>query len=463
MNVADSDEMGRHLKERGFISVEAEDGADAVLVNTCTVRELAEHKAMSYIGRLKEWKEEDPGRLVIVTGCAAERAKAEIKHRFPHIDLIVGAKDIEQFPAELDRFLESRHSGESRNPGLKSFSGEGQGLDPGFRRDDDLVPSELTSSNSIIQYVTIMRGCNYNCTSSIVPSVRGREVYRPVEEILSEVRARTEEGAKEIWLLGQTVNSYRPATAGRPASAPRPGYDFSDLLHDASKIPGVERLRFKSPHPYYLTPKLIRAMAESDQVCEHIHLPVQSGSDNVLQRMKRNYTREHYVNGIRALRSAIPDIAITTDIIVGFPGETHEDFLQTLSLVEEAEFDSAYGFKYSPRPGTPSAEWKDDVPLEVKENRVNELLRLTDSQGVARAARLAGTVQEMLVEDDKGGGVFRGKTRGAWRVRVQDSSLKLGAIIPVRITATHSRELHAERLPADSPTEATLRRAENLW
>ncbi len=418
MNFADSDEMGRAFKERGFNPVEAEAQADAVLVNTCTVRDLAEHKAGSYIGRLREWKDENPQqRLIVVTGCAAERAKDEFRRRFPHIDLIVGAKDIAEFPKELDSFLARRNI-------------------PWQDDNQDLV-TQLTPS-PVTAYVTIMRGCNYNCSYCIVPAVRGREVYRSVSEILADVAARTQEGAQEIWLLGQTVNSYRPA------EPPFPNYDFADLLRDVNNVPNVGRIRFISPHPHYLTDKLIRAMAESANVCEHIHLPVQSGSNRLLSRMKRNYTVESYLDGLARLRAAIPNISVTTDIIVGFPGETDDDFAATKDLVARAQFDSAYCFKYSPRPGTVSFDMPDDVPDAVKEARVNELLAITDNLGREQAEKLIGSVQEILLEDDKGEGLFRGKTRSSWRARLTSSSLKIGQLVKARVVSTHSRELHAE-------------------
>jgi tRNA-2-methylthio-N6-dimethylallyladenosine synthase len=302
----------------------------------------------------------------------------------------------------------------------------------------DVELAMTANASPVIQYVTIMRGCNYNCSYCIVPSVRGREIYRPVAEILTDVEARTAEGAKEIWLLGQTVNSYRPT------EPPRPDYDFADLLRDVSAVAKNVRIRFISPHPYYLSEKLVRAMAETSNVCEHIHLPAQSGSNAVLKRMKRNYTRESYMTGIKKLREAIPNIVITTDIIVGFPGETEEDFQETLTLVKEANFDSAYCFKYSPRPGTASAEWGDDVSDSIKESRVNLLLEGTEAQGRAKAQQLIGTHQEVLIEEDKGNGWVRGKTRGAWRVRLKDSGLRPGDTVTARITETHSRELHAE-------------------
>jgi tRNA-2-methylthio-N6-dimethylallyladenosine synthase len=417
MNFADSDEMTRHFRVRGYQSTDDEAASDAILVNTCTVRDLAEHKAVSFIGRLRDWKLANPDRLIVVTGCAAERAKAEMKQRFPYIDLIVGAKDIDAFPAELDLLL-------SRNQ----------------ISEESLVPTDLplATPGGVVQYVNIMRGCNYSCTYCIVPSVRGREIYRPIADILADTAARVNEGAKEIWLLGQTVNSYKPSVA------PFAGYDFADLLRDVAKVPGLERLRFISPHPHYLTPKLIAAMKETPQVCDHIHLPVQSGSNALLQRMRRNYTREMYLDGVRKLRKAIPSISITTDIIVGFPTETEDDYQATLSLVEEADFDSAYCFQYSPRPGTAAAAMPDDVPDTIKEERVNRLLALTDGNGTRKAQSFIGSEQTVLIEDDKGDGVFRGKTRNAWRMRIKNPNLKIGDLVRVRVSSTHSRELHGD-------------------
>jgi len=243
MNFADSDEMGQHLAERGFTAAATLEDADAVLVNTCTIRDMAEHKARSYIGLLREWKEAHPERVVILTGCAAERVKETFRRRYSYVDLIVGAKDIERFPRELDELIRKNASLEER-------------LNLDF-----VKAGAAPTTGQVIQNITIMRGCNYTCTYCIVPSVRGRESYRPVEDILAEVRAKVAEGGKEFWLLGQTVNSYRPPVA------PRGDYDFSDLLRDVNAIDGVSRLRFSSPHPFYLTPKLIEAMADCASVC----------------------------------------------------------------------------------------------------------------------------------------------------------------------------------------------------
>src|SRR6266487_5200416 len=260
MNVADSNEMSRHLRTRGLVETHDPEEASVFLVNTCTVRQHAEDRAFSEIGRLRRWKARRPGRKVVVTGCAAERTKEYLEDRFPFLDLVVGAKSIEDFPRMAERLLDRRDTDEE--------------LDYAVPAVDDTVAA----------FVTIMRGCNYSCTYCIVPSVRGREIYHSMEQILGEVRDRLSEGAREITLLGQTVNSYRHGE-----------YRFADLLEAVAAVDGVERVRFISPHPYYMTDRVIETMASVPQICEALHLPVQSGSNTMLKSMMRNYTREHYI------------------------------------------------------------------------------------------------------------------------------------------------------------------------
>jgi tRNA-2-methylthio-N6-dimethylallyladenosine synthase len=323
MNVADSQEMGRHLVARGFSPTTDVQEADCVLVNTCTVREHAEHKALSYLGRLADWHEADRRRIVVVAGCAAERLGEKISRRFPHVSLVVGAKSIDRF----EELLEKEH------PHL-AFDGAREDRDAwsGETSITSLLPSETATA-----YVTIMRGCNYACSYCVVPSVRGREIYRPAKSILSEIRQKAALGLQEVMLLGQTVNSYRP-DGGNVR-------DFGGLLTAVNAVPGVRRIRFMSPHPFYLNEEFARTMAACENVCRHMHLPSQSGSDAVLKRMRRNYTRAEYVEKAGFLRRHVPGIAVTTDFIVGFPGETEADFQETLSLLVEADFDAAYVFK----------------------------------------------------------------------------------------------------------------------
>src|SRR5262245_6897784 len=312
MNVADSNEMSRHLQARGLSPTENPDEASVILVNTCTVRQHAEDRAFSEIGRLKRWKAKRPGRKVVVTGCAAERTKEYLEDRFPFLDLVVGAKSIEDFEKMTERLLDRRETDEELDYAVPSI--------------DDKVAA----------FVTVMRGCNYSCTYCIVPYVRGREIYHSMEQIFGEVCDRVLEGAREITLLGQTVNSYRHGVSR-----------FSDLLQAVGAVDGVDRVRFISPHPYYMTDRVIETMASVPQVCESLHLPVQSGSNLMLKMMARNYIREQYVALVRKLRLAMPGMTLSTDIIVGFPGETEDDFQLTLSLIEEVEFDWGFIFKYS--------------------------------------------------------------------------------------------------------------------
>ena len=396
MNVADSNEMGRHLQARGIMQTEDSDDATVLLVNTCTVRQHAEDRALSEIGRLKKWKAQKPGRKVVVTGCAAERTKEYLEDRFPHVDLIVGAKSIEDFNALVEGLLERRPEA------------------------DDLDYATPTTSDKVSAFVTIMRGCNYSCTYCIVPYVRGRESYHPMEQVLAEVSDRVREGAREITLLGQTVNSYhRDGTRGK-------GTDFADLLEAVGAVQGVERLRFISPHPHYMTDRVIQAMADVPQVCEALHLPVQSGSTTMLKKMQRNYTREGYLELIRKLRQAMPEMTISTDLIVGFPGETEADFRETLSLVEEVGFDFGFVFKYSPRAGTPAAELE-GFPEKLIEERHEECLELMEGIAAKKRERWTGTVQEVLIEEE---GV--GRTRGNARVAVQGTA-RVGETVRVLI------------------------------
>jgi len=392
MNVEDSNEMGRHLKAKGLVETQNPDEASVFLVNTCTVRQHAEDRAFSELGRLKRWKAKGPGRKIVVTGCAAERTKEYLEDRFPFLDLVVGANSIEDFQRMAERLLDRRDTDEE--------------LDYAVRAVDDKVAA----------FVTIMRGCNYSCTYCIVPSVRGREIYHSVEQILSEARERVREGAREITLLGQTVNSYRSGTAR-----------FADLLKAVATVEGVERVRFMSPHPYYMTDRVIETVAAVPQICESIHLPVQSGSNTMLKQMMRNYTREQYVLIIEKLRKAMPGTTLSTDIIVGFPGETDRDFRETLALIEEIQFDWGFTFKYSPREGTPAANLE-CLPQELIEERHQECLALMDRFAQEKRSRMAGTTHEVLVEADN-----MGRTRTNYKVYIT-GNVAPGEEVRVRIT-----------------------------
>ena len=398
MNVADSDEMSRHLRDRGFVPTEDPDEASIYLMNTCTVRQHAEDRAFSEIGRLRRWKAQQPDRKIVITGCAAERTKEFLEDRFPHIDLVVGAKSIEAFDGIVDGLLERR------------------------TRDEDLGYAAGPINDGVAAFVTIMRGCNYSCTYCIVPYVRGRESYRPMNDILSEVRLGVESGVRDFTLLGQTVNSYhRDGTRGRDT-------DFADLLEAVGGLDGVERVRFISPHPYYMTDRVIEAMASVPAVCEGLHLPVQSGSNRTLKSMLRNYSREHYLKLLERLRASMPNIVISTDVIVGFPGESADDFAQTLSLIEEAQFDWGFIFKYSSREGTPAAAME-AYPVELVEERHQECLDLVERIAGERRSNLVGALQEVLIEE-----LQFGRTRGNHKMHVADAGCP-GETVQVRVTS----------------------------
>jgi len=391
MNVADSNEMGRHFKAKGLVETQDENEASIFLVNTCTVRQHAEDRAFSEIGRLRRWKARHPGRKVVVTGCAAERTKEYLEDRFPFVDLVVGAKSIEDFGLLAERVLDRRAT-------------------------DEELEYANPADDKIAAFVTIMRGCNYSCTYCIVPSVRGREIYHSMDQILGEVRDRVAEGAREIMLLGQTVNSYR--------SGP---HRFADLLGAVANVSGVKRVRFISPHPYYMTDRVIETMAGVGQVCPSLHLPVQSGSNTMLKQMLRNYTREEYADLAAKMRRAMPGMTLSTDIIVGFPGETDDDFRQTLSLIEEIEFDWGFIFKYSAREGTPAARLECH-PQELIEERHQQCLELMDRIALKKRSTLFGTHQHVLVEEDN-----FGRTRSNHKVHISQN-VAPGEEVRVRIT-----------------------------
>ena len=385
MNLADSEEMFSHLAARGYQRTDELDKADAVLINTCTVRDHAEHKAVSFLGRLNAWKKERPGRVVIFAGCAAQRLGPALKKQYPFLDILSGAKQIEQFSDTLDK----------------------KGLLP-------LVsPQGEQSRTGLTGYVTIMRGCNFACTYCIVPSVRGPIKCLPHKEILEHVRRKVADGAKEIMLLGQTVNAYKEDTLS-----------FADLLNRTSAIAGVERVRFTSPHPIYFTPDFLQAVKDNPKIARHIHLPVQSGSSKVLQEMKRGYTREVLLDKIKALQAA--GFIISTDLIVGFPTETQADFEQTLSLVQEVGFATAYCYKYSPRQGTPAAAMP-QLPQEVLEERLDILLNKV--RGLAEAAYQAqvGTTQEVLMETEN-----KGRSSGSFWVKTT-RNYPVGSVVKLPI------------------------------
>jgi len=414
MSVADGEELASPLKGRGFTAVAEPGAADAIILNTCTVRQHAEDKALSLIGRLREWKDARPERVLIVAGCAAERLGPWIQKRFPYVDLVVGAKSIEDYPRIVEEALGARFDmlKESREA---------------FPASIEDVEKPTGWSSPFSAFVTIMRGCNYSCSYCIVPAVRGRELYRPYETVMAEARAKVALGAKEITLLGQTVNSWNEN-----------GVRFPELLRRMGTIDGLERLRFESPHPHFVNDDLIASMAETPAVCEQLHLPIQSGSDRLLKKMKRNYDSAGIIDITNRLRRALACVEVSTDIIVGFPSETDEDFERTLDLVRAFRPTWSYTFKYSPREGTESAGLADDVPTEVKEERLQRLNVLCDGLTEDALASRVGKTVEVL--DEEGG---FGRARDGFRVSWPESGTT-GRLAKVRITGTSKRVLKGE-------------------
>lgn len=407
MSVADGEEMARPLLARGWRPASELADADAVIISTCTVRQHAEDRAVSLIGRLRFWKEERPERFIIVAGCAAERIGDWLRKRFPFVDLIVGARSIEQYPQLLDQALTRRFDRTGGNNGLWKPS-----------------PGGELSHSPASAYVTVMRGCNYSCSYCIVPSVRGREIHRAPKMILEEVRRQAESGRREVVLLGQTVNSYNHG-----------GRDFSDLLRSVAAVEGMERIRFISPHPYYLTDRLIAAMAECPKVAPHLHLPVQSGSDRVLKAMRRNYTRKQYLERTKTLRARVRGLAISTDLITGFPSETEDEFRETLRLIEEADFCAAYCYKFSPREGTPAAKLPDQIPREIQEERLARMLERVKARTREHLGAMIGKKVRVLLET-----ATDGRTQYHFKARL-DEPREAGELVDAVVTGASETAL----------------------
>ncbi len=398
MNVRESEAAAKALQDAGFLAAASEEAADIVIINSCSVRGKAEDKALGKLGLLCATKRDRPGRIIGLMGCMAQRLGEEVFKRVPTLDFAIGTRCAERIVGAVEAALSGRQTLALRD----------------LHARPDALSGHL-ENGSFSAFVTILLGCNRRCTYCIVPDVRGDEWSRPAADVLAEVRALAEKGVKEVTLLGQSIMNYGLRTpAFFEADPPSPGgykLPFPRLLEAVAAIPGIERIRFTSGHPSGVTDELVRLFQEEPKLCHHLHLPVQSGSTRVLSRMRRGYTREQYLEAVQRLRQAVPDIAITTDVIVGFPGETAEDFEETRTLMAEAAFDNAFIFKYSPRPGTVSATWADDVTEAEKAQRNQVLLGDQDVRGAQLNAALIGTEQEILVE----GPSLRNKDRWSGR------------------------------------------------
>ncbi len=419
MNDLDTQRLSGNLKLRGWKRVDDEKDATLILLNTCSIREKAEQKVFSRLGELRELKKES-GAQIGVAGCLAQQEGERILDRAPWVDFVMGPGNV----GYLDEILS----------GAKSVA-----IDfPEDRRYDYLTMDRPSVTRA---QVTIIEGCNKNCTFCIVPTTRGREVSRPFDDVLAEVRAAVDSGRVEIELLGQTVNAYRCPLSRR---------DFGALLSAVAEIPGVTRLRFTTSHPAEVNESMIAAMRDHPNISRYLHLPVQSGSSAILRRMKRLYTREKYLDIIGRIRAAIPDIHFSTDIIVGFPGETEEDFHQTLSLIEEVRYGSLFAFKYSPRPGTPSLKIGGPVDDVVASDRLTRLFDLHERHKCERLQSYRGRVLPVLVDGPSRNdpAMLAGRTDDNWVVNFSgDPSTPLGTLVGVRIDEALHHTLRGEAAP----------------
>ncbi len=435
MNKADSEAMTGYLEEEGYSPAPAPGSADVVLLNTCAVREHAEEKAYSYLGEFLKSKQNHPQKIVGLTGCVAQKEGRALLKRFPNLDIVIGPRDFTNLPEYLQQVrIEDKQvlaTGEeaelvsARTPRDRSRNQLGQG------------------------WVSIMVGCDKFCTYCIVPHTRGREVCRSPEDIEAEVQQLVEAGYREITLLGQTVNSY----GGKSETAE----DFVSLLRRLNKIEGDYRLRFTSPHPADTSPKLIDCFDQLEHLAPHLHLPVQAGSNRVLERMNRNYTRENYLQLVERLRGLQTDVALTTDAIVGFPGETEQDFNQTVDLFKKVKFDKAYIFKFSPRSGTPAADYDDKVLEPEISRRHSQLLEIYEQNAHRRNQRHVGRTYRVFVEGHSPKSTeenpqFTGRT-GQNNVVVfpAEDFTEQGEFIPVEVSRAESYTLFGKALQQTAP------------
>ena len=443
MNVHDSERLAGVLEAEGMEPTDDVEAADVVLLNTCCIRENADNKLYGHLGHLKSVKDRHPGMQIAVGGCLAQKDRELIQQRAPQVDAVFGTFNVGRV-AEL-----LRDAADQGGPVMEI-------LDEAQADDENAFPSALPVRRDLAHtaWVTIQVGCDNSCAFCIVPSVRGKEISRPLDRIVAEVESLAAAGTVEVTLLGQNVNSYgRDITRRRPL--------FAELLRAVGAVDGIRRVRFTSPHPKDLRPDTIAAMAETATACEHLHLPLQAGSDRVLAAMHRGYTARRYLEKLAAARAAVPDLAVTTDLIVGFPGETDDDFERTLEVVAEAEYDSAYTFLFSPRPGTEAAAMADRfVPADVAAERFERLRVVVERSALARHEARVGRVEEVLVEgpSKKDPTVASGRTRQNKLVHFAvDPVPPAGTFATVEITGAASHHLRGDLVEVTArPRHRTL-------
>jgi tRNA-2-methylthio-N6-dimethylallyladenosine synthase len=419
MNEHDSERMKGMLESLGYREAPERGGADLILFNTCSIREKADNRLVGHLGEAKRLKREDPTRLIGIGGCWSQSMKERVFEMFPFVDVAFG-------PGQVHKLAEFLTSDSLSAQGYFEFEGFTGHLPMRRRREFQA-------------WVQISAGCNMRCAFCIVPSTRGREVSRPLEELVEEAERLSQDGVVEVTLLGQNVNSYGRGLRPQPRR-------FSELLEALDAVPGIRRIRYTSPHPQDMREDVVRAHAELESVCEHIHLPLQSGSSRVLKRMRRTYNRTRFMDRVSLIREPVPDCALTTDIIVGFPGESEADFQETLDVVEEVGFDGAFTFIYSPRRGTEAATFSDEfIPHEVASERMQRLVEVVQRRAHERAQRFVGRPLEVLVEGQSrtDPSRLRGRTRHNKVVNF-DGVARPGEFVPVDITSATSQTLAGE-------------------
>ena len=424
MNERDSEAVAALLRDKGYSIVNEEKIADIILLNTCSVRDQAEQKAIGKAGYIAARKRKNPNLVLGIMGCMAQNRGDSLIDKLPDLDLIIGTQKFHRVPDHLDNVIASLN-GLGPKPSTIIDIAEEKGS-------QNTIKSHLDNDKKQISaFVSIMQGCNMKCSYCIVPKTRGSERARPMNEIVDEIKALADSGTKEVTLLGQIVNQY----ALREFPFKDKKSPFVQLLEKVNAIDGIERIRFTSPHPVGFKDDLIECYNRLPKLCEYLHFPMQSGSNEILKAMRRPYTIEKFTSIIEKLRSIRPDIYISTDIIVGFPGETYEDFEKTKNVFESLSFDMAYIFKYSVRPGTSAEPMGDPIDKEIKESRNQILLNILREKSLARNQSLIGKTEKVLLESKakRGKDIFTGRTRGYRKVLVEANERLMGSIVPVKI------------------------------
>ena len=437
MNEYDSAKMADVLVAAEGMQTTADPAeADVIVFNTCSVREKAQEKVFHDLGRVKHLKRARPGLLIAVGGCVASQEGAAIVARAPYVDVVFGPQTLHRLPALIEaRRRSGRPQVDISFPEIEKF--------------DQLPPARVAGVSA---FVSIMEGCSKYCSFCVVPYTRGEEISRPFEDVLTEVAELALSGVKEVTLLGQNVNAYRGNIGGDRKQGSRDNADFALLLEYVAEIPGIERIRYTTSHPKEFTQRLIDAYVRTPKLASHVHLPLQSGSDRVLAAMKRGYTALEYKSIVRRLRAARPDISISSDFIVGFPGETERDFEATMKLITEIGFDDSYSFLYSPRPGTPAAELADDTPLPVKQARLARLQAQIEAQANAISRAMIGGIQQVLVEGaaKRNSGELCGRSSSNRMVNFAGPRELIGRMVEVSISAALAHSLRGEcRVPPE--------------